>query len=327
MSDDREKRIAQLRELYEAGILDKEAYDRAVENVGTGRKHAADATVTGSGAIAQGPGAVAAGEGGLAIGGDVGGDVNVQHGDRTRQGGVDIHAEQVNVTGDLVGADKIVHGDEVGRDKIEHHTHVEQATAPPEPGSDPGALRNAYLNRIFDEASHLSLAGIDPKAAAESGARLNLGAVYTALRTLAPESHARAERGEHTGRESRRLTALEQLNKYERLVLLGDPGSGKSTFVNFAALCLAGEALGHAGMNLALLQSPLPVEEGDDEKPQAQPWEHGALLPVRVILRDFAARGLPPEGERATAEHLWQFIAAELEAAALEEFSPHLRRN
>ena len=46
---------------------------------------------------------------------------------------------------------------------------------------------------------------------------------------------------------------------------------------------------------------------------------------MRVILRDFAARGLPAEGERATAEHLWQFIAAELEAAALEEFVPQLR--
>ena len=231
-----------------------------------GKQTSYTAEVHGSGAVAQGLDAVAAGEGGMAIGGDVHGDVNVQHGDRTRHGGVDINAEQVDIRGDVIGGDK-----------IEHQTRVEQVTPSLEPGSDPVALRNAYLNRIFDEASHLSLAGIDPKAAAESGARLNLGAVYTALRTLTPETTERTERGDLTERESRRLTALEQLNKHNRLVLLGDPGSGKSTFVNFAALCLAGEALGHADMNLALLRAPLPAERDRDEEPQAQPWEHRAI--------------------------------------------------
>ena len=168
---------------------------------------------------------------------------------------------------------------------------------------DPAALRRAYLNHLFETVSALSLSGIDPKAASDpqGRARLNLGAVYTALLTLSPEeceraypTDAREERGrlELMGREIRRLSALAQLDRHARLVLLGDPGSGKSTFVNFVALCLTGELLGHAEINLVRLTEPLPQD--DDKEPEPQPWGHGALLPVRVVLRDLAARGLPP---------------------------------
>jgi ABC-type taurine transport system ATPase subunit len=136
--------------------------------------------------------------------------------------------------------------------------------------------------------------------------------VYTALLTQAPEELDRAALTPKNmeARGQRRLSALEHLNLQPRLVLLGDPGSGKSTFVNFVALCLAGEALGHTGANLKLLTAPLPKEPGQREEPEPQPWKHGALLPVRVVLRDFAARGLPPAGQIATARHLWEFIVA-----------------
>ena len=198
---------------------------------------------------------------------------------------------------------------------------VVQVQAPS--GPQPDTLREAYLGHLFEAASHLSLAGVDPKAASQSEARLDLGAVYTALLTLTPEAHERLLQGEALERETRRLSALEQLNRHKRLVLLGDPGSGKSTFVNFVAACLAGNALGRRDVNLTLLTAPLPDEEGKDQK-EHQPWEHGPLLPVCVVLRDFAARGLPPPGERATAEHLWRFIAADLEAAALGNYGRHL---
>ena len=183
---------------------------------------------------------------------------------------------------------------------------------------------------MFEAARELSLAGIDPKAATDPHARLSLDAVYTALLTKSnsqpyllgatPESFS-------SSREPRRLSALEQLNRHARLVLLGDPGSGKSTFVNFVALCLSGQALGDANINLALLTQPLPPDENErqtrDEKPnpEPQPWNHGALIPVRVELRQFAARGLPAVGQTATAQHLWNFISADLETALLSEFA------
>ena len=195
--------------------------------------------------------------------------------------------------------------------------------------TDPTALREAYLRRTIECTSELSLTGIDPKSASESKAQLSLSSIYTALLTLTPESHQRLNRGEKLGEETRRLSALEQLNRHRRLVLLGDPGSGKSTFVNFVALCMAGESLGHDDVNLALLTTPLPQEEkkqDEEEVPQPQPWDHGSLLPVRVILRDFAARGLPEVGERATAKHLWDFIAKELETASLGSYAKPLEK-
>ncbi len=199
-----------------------------------------------------------------------------------------------------------------------------------ERAQDPTDLRRAYLNHLFETASALSLSGIDPKAASDAKAQLNLGAVYTALLTLTPEECERMDERADLApemRERARLSALAQLDRNSRLVLLGEPGSGKSTFVNFCALCLAGESLGTGIANLARLTEALPQDDEKQEKdPQPQPWSHGALLPVRVVLRDFAARGLPPAGQAAAARHLWEFIAAELKSAALADYERPLAR-
>ncbi|MCA9976779.1 MAG: hypothetical protein KC413_13555, partial [Anaerolineales bacterium] len=169
--------------------------------------------------------------------------------------------------------------------------------------TDPATLRTAYLSHILDERNQLWLGGIDPRAAAEDNDRLDLSAVYTALLTESTEREQVA--GSVPGlirdvdRQPRRFSALEQLNQQRRLVLLGDPGSGKSTFVNFVTVCLAGAGLESARLNLQLLTTPLPRDDEEqgrrqrDEQPQPQPWNHGTLLPIPIVLRDFAARGLP----------------------------------
>ena len=169
------------------------------------------------------------------------------------------------------------------------------------------ALRNAYLNRVMERCGYLSLAGIDPAAAGQQDAnpQFSLNAVYTALLTRSPrqeEGRGNMDLRAPAGKEKLR-SALEQLDRNQRLVLQGDPGSGKSTFVNFVALCLAGEALGDERANLARLTAPLPDEDGNDGK-EPQPWKHKALLPVPIVLRDFAAVGLPAQGEAASARHL-----------------------
>ncbi|PJI37864.1 MAG: hypothetical protein CTR54_22790, partial [Rhizobium sp.] len=200
---------------------------------------------------------------------------------------------------------------------------------PPAPEPFSPALRDAYLRRVMERCGTLSLTGIDPAAAGQrdTDPQLRLNAVYTALLTRSPrpeevddlEPRASKKRAE----EEPLRSALEQLDQQQRLVLQGDPGSGKSTFVNFVALCLAGEALKDGQANLRHLTAPLPDEEGKDGK-KRQPWRHGALLPVPVVLRDFAATGLPERGA-ATAETLWNFIAQELTAACQAECAPWLR--
>jgi predicted NACHT family NTPase len=204
-------------------------------------------------------------------------------------------------------------------DKIEIHVGEGAARA----GRDEDSLRRAYLGRLIAQTEILPLGGIDPAAAASNqDPQLKLHAVYTALLTRS----SRLEVGPDQ-RESREVTlsALEQLDRHRTLVLLGDPGSGKSTFVNFVALCLAGEALGLPEANLALLTSPLPAERRErDGRPQ--PWRHGGLLPVRVVLRDFAAKGLPAEpSEPATARCLWDFLERELHEAGHAGFFPILQ--
>jgi formylglycine-generating enzyme required for sulfatase activity len=209
-----------------------------------------------------------------------------------------------------------------GRDvKIVQKTTIKEER----PGPREAELRRHYLGHLAGEARDLPLSVVDPGVPADkAGARLSVDAVYTALLTDRTEEVPKGNRW--PGFDRRPSSALEQLDRHPRLVLLGDPGSGKSTFLNYVALCLAGEALKLPGANLETLTEPLPEEGSGEEKPRRQPWRHGQLLPVRVVLREFAARGLPAAGEKGTAKHLWDFLKRELEAAGHGEYFDYLRR-
>ncbi len=196
---------------------------------------------------------------------------------------------------------------------------------------DPNELYKAYLNLVFEIAGRLQLSGIDPKAASEQNSSLSLGGIYTALMTRSfidkNEKEGKPSQAPSNDREEDRISALTKTDQEARLVLLGDPGSGKSTFVNFLALCLAGDALQHPNINVKLLTAPLPEEDEDSSDQPSQSWRHGALLPVRVVLRDFVARGLPPKGEVCQACHLLKFLTSELTASGLKEYAPFLEKH
>jgi len=173
--------------------------------------------------------------------------------------------------------------------------------------------------------------GIDPKAATgDSYQKIPLSVVYTGLQIQQPkvglgEIEVSTERRRVV--HPRTLSALALLNREKYLVLLGDPGSGKTTFVNFVALCLSGERLKSPLANIRVMTASLPFEAdgsrgGKSEEEKRQPWEHGSLLPVRIALRDLAARGLLVSGATKSRDTLWKFIEAEL-GNNLKDFAPH----
>jgi formylglycine-generating enzyme required for sulfatase activity len=176
---------------------------------------------------------------------------------------------------------------------------------PPKERPSSEALRDRYLRELLDRCAHLQMTTIDIKAATRrEAAELDLAAVFTDLDVYdvgweegmehkrgEPIPDGSAELAEALGRADRRLPTLTALSRYPHLVLLGDPGSGKSTLVNFVTLCLAGDWLNAPDANLRRL---------------GEPWRLSRLLPVRVVLRDYAARGLPQD------KGLWEFIGQEL---------------
>ena len=189
------------------------------------------------------------------------------------------------------------------------------------PEGDP---ERSYLQRVLRETDDLPLEGVDPEAKANPNLRVRLRAIYTGLTVTGyrPEVPEKLDPKALEREKSRTISALEALGREGRLVLLGQPGGGKSTFVNFVAHCLAGELLKDLEANLETLCSPLPKDDGSDGK-EPQPFGLSGLLPLRIVLRDFAASGRV----RGKEGDLWQYLEEKLaKVPAPEEGDLLLRR-
>lgn len=95
---------------------------------------------------------------------------------------------------------------------------------------------------------------------------------------------------ERRERKMRRVNVFEALGFHSRVVLTGDPGSGKSTIGQFVTLALARARLGDHALLTRL----------------GETWTHGSLVPVPVVLREFAAwRSGAAAG---CANDVWEFL-------------------
>jgi formylglycine-generating enzyme required for sulfatase activity len=197
--------------------------------------------------------------------------------------------------------------------------HDEFAPAsPPLAGAlDRRALR-PYLELLASRVSGLPLRGVDVGASDATGEprRMDLSNVYVGLKTTTldeagPAPDARKGRPSSSADVERvPVSALDATIRERRVALLGDPGSGKSTFVNHLALCLAQHVLAPDAGWLARLPG-WPAGEG--------------LVPIVVTLRDLAV--MPRDASSPPgADALWQFIERGLERDATGDAAPALKR-
>lgn len=240
------------------------------------------AQLTGDGAIAQGPGAKAVGKGAILIEGSFQGNIYMGGEIKDNARALEIYRHMIRrSTSNLP-----LRGVDVG-------------AADPSQGQQSIGLANIYVDlntksRIReDDLENLRNGKLLP-GAAQNPATLKVDAVTVEWDENNPRREA----------EEIALPVLGALIANQNLVLLGDPGSGKSTFVNFLAFCLAANTLEPEADWLAHLKG-WRKEESD-------------LLPVIITLRDFARQYADALPEKATVSHLWDFIVSRLKANNLE---------
>ena len=230
----------------------------------------------------------------------------------TQSGGVEVTADQVAISGDVVGGDKTI---TAGGHVLINSTLIVYTGE--NPAVDQARLAK-YLKHVSAICAPMKLVAIDQGAATPGATPLGLTSVYVDLnldlkipaqQTFAeyrqreqPSNGGQRSEGEPDGRETRVVPVLEALAQCSQLALLGKPGSGKSTLSAYLALSLA-----EAGLNVP----------GTLERLGAT-WTHGPLLPVRVILRQLAET-LPADLKRGRAEHVWDFIQAEVNGYAIHD--------
>ena len=127
-----------------------------------------------------------------------------------------------------------------------------------------------YLERLIVRCNALPLAALGGQSSA--GDEVTLDRVYVDLDTIATvklTEDEQKQRKEQAGldKDDRPVTALEATMDTRRLVLLGDPGSGKSTFAQHLAAWLAAARLGRC------------------DPPSHWPAD---LTPIITVLRDVA---------------------------------------
>ena len=174
-----------------------------------------------------------------------------------------------------------------------------------------------YLVQLCGYPPYTAL--IDIREAGIKVTRISLERIYTNLDVPASDHLRRLPDEAMTDPDILELAQLEEQQREpvlaaisrpenKHLVILGAPGSGKSTLVSYLALCLAGDYLGRADINQARLN-----EQGWD-------LSHLRLIPVLVTLRQYAAEGLSQQ------QDLWTYITTVLTHENLAGYVPHLKK-
>ncbi len=199
--------------------------------------------------------------------------------------------------------------------KKEDRPPAAPAAKSPAPRASDEALQRRYLKKLQGYCDLLPLAAVDEKTDSSSGNRLRLSQVYINLNTtdfvdktgkvVTHEMRAQRQAAEREEKEKLQpYTALQAAAQHPALVILGDPGSGKSSFLNHLMFVLAAKRL----------------QPGNELPPD---WPHGPLLPVRVLLRELAV-SLEKKGAKNFLNLGAEARRRELSRVVYEHIAEHL---
>ena len=207
------------------------------------------------------------------------------------------------------GSVKVRDGDFIGRDYI---AVVNKVVHKGEDAKGAELALAGYMRALASDLAGLRLGEIDGSTDQTRQTPLELRDIYVPLDTtftlpakmLLHKAIAAQDPGEwllgvsrpkERELQMRSASALEALATHPQLTLLGPAGSGKSTFGAHVLLALAQAWLGHRQQLTRL----------------GKAWPHGALLPIRVVLRSFAE--IYGGKEKLNAGHVWMFIGQSLQ--------------
>lgn len=246
-----------------------------------------------------------------------------------------IERDSIDVTGDVkpggVVGDGEVRAENIAGNNVVHNkgVHIERAEkvyvsqdgkhgkGPKRAPDDERDLEKTYLLWLRESASRIPLGKLDSQMgmAGQDTPNIRLDDVYVPLNIMRTQ--------DSTDDPDSRVPVplLRSVNLVQRLVILGDPGSGKSSFLNFITLALVG-----ARMEPKKKQAYFDLISAEPEGgKRAVNWKRGALLPVRIELREFVD-DIPTGEKRGTANLVWQHIVKRLKDHKLEGFAPEIER-
>ena len=201
----------------------------------------------------------------------------------------------------------IIHGQNTTR--INHGKEENQAKEPFL------SWRTRYLQEIAGETNILPWAPVTETFASKENYELfGLSDVYTDLDTTDVQRVEREEEyRELMARrdEAERISAQATINDHRCVLIMGDPGSGKSTFAKHVAYALA-----QAGL----------AEDPSTWLKTLDPWEHEVLLPVWIELRTLAAGLDPANGERDLAAQFYSALQGILNKQCLQGIGEELEK-
>ena len=192
--------------------------------------------------------------------------------------------------------------DEPKKTPLEQAAPPEAAPQQPQPAPDVFTARESYLRAIVKDCSSVRLAGLDPNASDPNRGGISLEKLYVSLDTTTPKekpdgkNKQEPELAIRPGKENEPLSALEAwlASDQRRMVLLGLPGTGKSTFVRYLALTMAKAELSRSA-----------------ELPKG--WQGRPLLPFMLSLGRFAET-LPANCRKGHAALVENYLLETLKA-------------